>query len=91
MNADGTEAHRLTTDARYRDESPHWTSDGRYILFLRMDNQNRTSLWSSLDVAPEQFEDSLTRSVVRQIQALGSGTRARGVVADFLSSQSVYP
>ena len=46
MNADGSGAHQLTSDARYRDESPHWTSDGRYILFLRMDNQNRTSLWA---------------------------------------------
>jgi len=46
MNADGSGAHQLTSDARYRDESPDWTSDGRYILFLRMDNQNRTSLWA---------------------------------------------
>jgi dipeptidyl aminopeptidase/acylaminoacyl peptidase len=61
MNANGAEVRRLTSDARYRDEYPHWTSDGRYILFLRMDSQNRTSLWSV------QVENGTTRRIIDEI------------------------
>ena len=61
MNADGTGTHQLTSDTRYRDESPHWTSDGRYILFLRMDNQNRTSLWAV------QVDNGATQKLIDEI------------------------
>src|SRR3989441_10256274 len=46
MNADGQQRRRLTTDAQYRDEYPLWSKDGQHILFMRMDTQNRVSVWS---------------------------------------------
>jgi Tol biopolymer transport system component len=36
---------QLTNDANYRDEKPMWSADGRYILFARIDRQNRLTLW----------------------------------------------
>lgn len=42
---DGTNLRRLTDDARYRDEAPHWTQDGGHILFCRLDRQTKASLW----------------------------------------------
>ncbi len=35
---------QLTGDSRYRDERPVWTAGGRYILFVRMDDQ-AAGLW----------------------------------------------
>jgi WD40 repeat protein len=46
MNADGQQRRRLTTDAQYRDEYPLWSDDGQDILFMRMDTQNKVSVWS---------------------------------------------
>ena len=46
MNADGRQRRRLTSDAQYRDEYPLWSKDGQDILFMRMDTQNRVSVWS---------------------------------------------
>ncbi|SPE37005.1 exported hypothetical protein [Candidatus Sulfopaludibacter sp. SbA3] len=37
--------HQLTSDARYRDEEPMWSADGRQILFGRMDYDGHPSLW----------------------------------------------
>lgn len=42
---DGGRARRLTNDPRYRDERPLWSSDGGSILFARLDQQGRASLW----------------------------------------------
>ncbi len=38
-------AHRLTNDPSYRDEEPMWSADGKSILFCRMDQENRKTLW----------------------------------------------
>ena len=46
MTADGTQARQLTSDPQYRDEYPLWSHDGRYVLFIRMDEQGETSIWS---------------------------------------------
>lgn len=35
----------LTSDARYRDEAPMWSADGKHILFCRIANDNSKSLW----------------------------------------------
>lgn len=36
---------RLTDDPAYRDERPLWSTDGLYLLFARLDDQDRASLW----------------------------------------------
>lgn len=41
--ADGP--RQLTFDPAYRDESPIWTSDGEHLLFARLDQEERVSLW----------------------------------------------
>ncbi len=45
MNSDGTGRAPLTSDAPVREERPLWSSDGREILFVRMDPSDATSLW----------------------------------------------
>ncbi len=35
----------LTTEAAFRDEYPQWSVDGRHILFVRLDEAGRVSLW----------------------------------------------
>jgi Tol biopolymer transport system component len=35
----------LTSDARYRDEEPMWSADGKHILFCRIDRGNDKTLW----------------------------------------------
>jgi dipeptidyl aminopeptidase/acylaminoacyl peptidase len=60
MNSDGSGSRQLTNDKRYRDESPQWSTDGRRILFARMQFEQPSipivSLWwldpASLDVSP---------------------------------------
>lgn len=42
---DGNGSKQLTTDKNYRDEYPIWIADGDYILFGRIDNRDRASLW----------------------------------------------
>jgi Tol biopolymer transport system component len=46
MKADGSEMHQLTADSRYRDENPFWSRDGQYIVFARLDAEDRVSIWS---------------------------------------------
>src|SRR3989442_3957866 len=46
MNADGSRKRRLTSDSRYRDECPQWSRDGQYILFTRLDEQDKAGVWS---------------------------------------------
>ena len=36
---------RLIEDSAYRDEYPLWSVDGAFILFTRLDEQDRASLW----------------------------------------------
>ncbi len=45
VGPDGTGLHRLTEDPKYRDEAPRWTEDGGHILFCRLDEQTKASLW----------------------------------------------
>lgn len=42
---DGSGARRLTDDPHYRDERPLWSGDGASLLFARIDQQDRASLW----------------------------------------------
>jgi dipeptidyl aminopeptidase/acylaminoacyl peptidase len=45
-DAKGADAPRaLTGDSRYRDEAPAWSADGQHILFCRMTNDDRKTLW----------------------------------------------
>lgn len=44
-NADGSAPRPLTDDPAYRDEWPLWSADGSYIIFARLDSEDRASLW----------------------------------------------
>ncbi|MGC9522031.1 MAG: hypothetical protein ACP5HG_09140 [Anaerolineae bacterium] len=39
------EPHPLTDNGPYRDEFPLWSTDGRHLLFVRMDSEGAASLW----------------------------------------------
>jgi hypothetical protein len=45
MDARGTDRHQLTDDAAYRDERPLWSTDGTHLLFARLAQHGRMSLW----------------------------------------------
>ena len=45
MNADGSGQRQLTDDPAYRDERPLWSADGSQILFARLDENMKASLW----------------------------------------------
>jgi hypothetical protein len=53
---------QLTNDPAYRDERPLWSHDGKYILFARLDEGDRASLWliSTEGGQPQQVVDELT-------------------------------
>ena len=55
-------ARQLTSTVGYRDERPLWSADGNYILFARMDNKGRASLWMipSIGGMQRQVVDELT-------------------------------
>jgi len=62
MNVDGSDQRPLTGDPAYRDERPLWSADGTHVLFARLDEDGRASLWL-MDVAggaPRQVVDELT-------------------------------
>ena len=47
IRPDGSGLRQLTHDTAYRDESPHWSSDSRNILFVRVDKAMQSgSLWA---------------------------------------------
>ena len=46
MDAAGSNQRQLTSDPAYRDERPRWSADGSRIYFMRLDQQDRWSLWS---------------------------------------------
>lgn len=62
MNADGSDQRPLTDDPAYRDERPLWSADGTHVLFARMDEDGRASLWlmDAASRAPEQVVGELT-------------------------------
>jgi dipeptidyl aminopeptidase/acylaminoacyl peptidase len=45
MNADGSDQRPLTRDPSYRDERPLWSAGGSHLLFARLDEDGRASLW----------------------------------------------
>jgi Tol biopolymer transport system component/DNA-binding CsgD family transcriptional regulator len=45
IDSRGNGARALTADPAYRDEYPQWSADGADILFVRMDPQDRASIW----------------------------------------------
>jgi dipeptidyl aminopeptidase/acylaminoacyl peptidase len=53
---------QITNDPDYRDERPLWSRDGSAILFARLDEQDRASLWlvPSTGGAPQRVVDELT-------------------------------
>jgi Tol biopolymer transport system component len=40
-----SQPRQLTDDPAYRDEYPLWSADGSHVLFVRMNDQDQTSLW----------------------------------------------
>ena len=52
---------RLTDDPAYRDELPIWSADGKHILFARIDEQSRASLWwmNTVTGDPRRLVDGL--------------------------------
>jgi len=61
---DTPHARQLTDDPAYRDECPLWSADGRHILFVRLDDENRASLWllPTAGGAPRQVVEELSPS-----------------------------
>jgi Tol biopolymer transport system component len=55
-------ARPITSAAGYRDERPLWSLDGNYLLFARIDNKGRASLWivPSAGGTQRQVIDELT-------------------------------
>jgi Tol biopolymer transport system component/outer membrane lipoprotein-sorting protein len=62
INVEDGQSQPLTDDPAYRDEHPLWSSDGRHILFARLDDQNRASVWliSADGGEPQQVASELT-------------------------------
>ena len=60
IGADG-KARQLTLDSRYRDEYPRWSADGRFLVFIRVDQQDKASVWTlALDnSAPQKAVDDI--------------------------------
>ncbi len=53
---------QITDEPGYRDERPLWSTDGGHILFARMDDDSRASLWlmPSDGGNPQQVVEELT-------------------------------
>ncbi|MHC9543773.1 MAG: hypothetical protein AB9903_30030 [Vulcanimicrobiota bacterium] len=45
INKDGSDRHQLIRNSPCREERPQWSSDGRSILFFRIDGKEQVSLW----------------------------------------------
>jgi Tol biopolymer transport system component len=62
MNADGSDQRPLTDDPAYRDERPLWSAGGTHVLFARLDEDGRASLWlvEAVNGALGQVVDELT-------------------------------
>lgn len=56
VRPDKSRTSQLTRDEDYRDESPLWSTDGRHILFLRLDKDERVSLWLMRSDGAEQHQ-----------------------------------
>ncbi|HEV8716976.1 MAG TPA: hypothetical protein VGX03_29670 [Candidatus Binatia bacterium] len=53
MNRDGSAQRQLTHDATFRDEQPLWSADGGHLVFARLDQSGRASLWLMRDDGSE--------------------------------------
>ena len=45
MDSNGSNKRKLTDDENYRDERPIWLANGRRLLFVRIDQDDKPSLW----------------------------------------------
>ncbi len=45
MDADGSNKRQLTSNDQYRDEAPAWSKQGNQILFSRVDQAGKASVW----------------------------------------------
>lgn len=71
MKANGQSARQLTSDSQYRDEHPIWSKDGNYIVFVRVNTENRMSIWA-MDVsgsAPVKLVDPILTGSTRNANA----------------------
>ena len=61
LDLETRQARSLTNDPAFRDEYPLWSNDGNALLFVRLDAENRASLWlTSIDKAgPVQVVENL--------------------------------
>ena len=65
IRPDGTGLRQVTFDPAYRDELPHWSSDGRNIVFVRIDKAAQSgSVWAVAVAGGEP---------VRLVGCLGTG------------------
>jgi Tol biopolymer transport system component len=63
VDTDGSSVQQLTDDPAYRDEDPLWSANGDYLLFIRVDAEDRASLWlvRSEGATPQRVVDELTQ------------------------------
>jgi len=47
VDRDGSNRHQLVKDSTFREERPQWSPDGSFILFFRMNDKKKVSLWKS--------------------------------------------
>jgi len=61
-NMEKLQFKQLTSDQTYRDEFPIWSRDSKYILFARIDTEDRASLWLIPEGGgePQQVVEELT-------------------------------
>jgi WD40 repeat protein len=71
MAANGRSARQLTSDSQYRDEYPVWSKDGRYLLFVRLNTDNRISIWAmeSSGATPIKLVDPILTGSTRTANA----------------------
>ena len=71
MKANGQQARQLTSDVQYRDEYPIWSTDGRYLVFARVDTDNRISIWGmeAGGGTPVKLVDSIIAGSSRLVDA----------------------
>ena len=75
---------QLTDDPSARDEHPQWSADGAYLLFARLDEADRASLW----IVPAQGGQPL---LVAESVDLGGPTDDFNVLLDWGQSYSWFP
>jgi Tol biopolymer transport system component len=46
MDTGGDHKRQLTSDSKFRDERPVWSADGKSLLFMRLDQNDKASVWA---------------------------------------------